>query len=257
MKNYYELLGVQYDATGEKIKKAFREKAKQLHPDIAGKGAEEAMRKLLTAYKVLSNAERRFEYDKVYSRFAAKTGFNYRIWLREQGADPLNQAKLLFFEMFHLEEEEAISIWRRNGGLYFALENYLNREDWMDCLFLLAEGLDKRGSSYEAFRLLIILIREERRLPYFRHFTVEIETFLKQLVRLRLKSQVDEVTWISCLEALLTLDFPARDMLYWSQSLAQALYDAGDINRAEQLIRDAGQYGKIKPLRLRKKKVRV
>ena len=255
MNNYYELLGIQRDAASEEIKKAFREKAKLLHPDIAGKAAEGAMRKLLTAYEVLSHAERRFEYDRALSRFAAKTGFNYRVWLREQGEDLASQTKLLYFELLHLEEDEAIAIWRRNGGINFSMEPYLDREDWMDCLFILAEELDKRGSVYEAFRLLVTLVGEERRLPYFRHFTAEIETYLKEMVRLKLKPQVDEETWIDCLEMLLPLGFPAHDKLRWMQALAQAVYNMGDTARAEQVLRDGAQYGKMKPIK--KQKVRV
>jgi len=253
--NYYDLLGIQRDAAGDEIKRAFREKAKQLHPDIAGAGADEAMRRLLTAYEVLSNAERRFEYDRIYARLFAKTGFNYRVWLREQGDDLSSQTKLFVFELLHLEEDEAIRIWRANGGINFPMENFLDREDWMDCVFILAEELEKRGSVYEAFRLLALLVREERRLPYFRHFMAEIETRLREMVRLKLKAQVDEETWIDSLELLLTLDFPAQDMLRWSHALAQALYDAGDAAGAEQVIRNATRYGKIKPLR--KKKARV
>lgn len=255
MNNYYVLLGIQRDASSEEIKKAFRDKAKQLHPDIAGKSAEEAMRRLLTAYEVLSNVDRRFEYDRAYSRFIGKKGFDYRIWLREQGADPASQTKLMYFELLHLEEDEAISIWRKNGGINFDMEKFLDREDWMDCLFILAEELDRRNCAYEAWRLLVILVREEKRLPYFKHFIAEIETYLRELVRLRLKAQVDEETWAGCLETMLSLDFPAQDKLRWSRSLAQALYDLGNAPGAEQVIRDAVRYGKIKPIKARKVRV--
>lgn len=255
MKNYYELLGITRDASSEEIKKSFREKAKKLHPDIAGKGAEDAMRKLLSAYNILLNAERRFEYDRMYSRFVAKAGFNYRVWLREQGSDPVSQTKLMFFELLHLEEDEAIAIWRKNGGINFAMENYLDREDWMDCLFILAEELDKRGCVYEAFRLLLIIVREERRLPYFRHFMADIEIYLKEMVRLRLKSYVDEETWIDCLERIMALDFPAPEKLRWSHSLARALYEAGEYSRAEQVVQNSKRYGKIKPIKMLKARV--
>jgi curved DNA-binding protein CbpA len=239
MENYYSLLGVREDSSPLEIKKAFREKAKQLHPDIAGKAAEAAMRKILAAYEVLSSRDRRFEYDRAYSRFAKKVNFDYRSWLQGRAEDPASQAKLVFFELLHLEEDAALEIWRKHGGLYFPLEKYLDREDWMDCLYILAEELDKREQYYEAFRLLTVLVREERRLPYFRHFMDDIEMFLKELVRLRLKTQVDDETWINCLETLLSLGFSPRDEARWMRSLAEALLRIGETAAAESAVREA------------------
>jgi len=253
MYNYYELLGIECNATSADIKKAFREKAKLLHPDIAGKSAEDQMRRLLTAYETLSNEDRRYEYDRAYSRFVnnftgVKTGkgFDYRTWLREQGDDPENQAKLIFFELLHLEEDEAINIWRKNGGIDFPMEKYLDREDWMDCTFILAEELDKRAQSYDAFRLLAQIIREERKQPYFRHFTPEIEKLVREIVRLRLKSQIDTETWIECIQTLLGLEFPARDEYFWLLSLARTLRSMDDFIGAENVAREAAKRGNTK-----------
>ena len=228
MNNYYELLGVEQAATAVEIKKAFRKKAKLLHPDIAGDVAAAQMRRLLTAYETLSNEQRRYEYDRAYSRFVASRGFDYRTWLKEQGDNPAYQAKLIFFELLHLEEDEAIALWRKNGGVDFAMKQYLDREDWMDCTFILAEELDKREHCYEAFRLLVLIVREERRLPYFRLFTPEMEKLVREIVRLRLRPQVDDETWIECLQTLLTLGFPARDEYTWLRLLAKTLSALGD-----------------------------
>jgi len=219
---HYDLLGIEHEASTADIKKAFREKAKQLHPDIAGSGHAEAMRKLLTAYEVLSSPERRFEYDKAYSRFVKKSGFNYRTWLNEQD-DPYSQVKLIFFELLHLEEDQAIAVWRKNGGLDFRMEKFMDREDWIDCQFILAEELDRRGFSFEAFKLFTAILAEEKRRPYFKLFTVEIKNYLKALVKLRLKSQVDEETWIDCMEAMIGLGFSAKDENRYKRSMADTL----------------------------------
>jgi len=219
MANHYELLGVRENASAQEIKKAFREKAKRLHPDIAGEGASAEMRKLLSAYETLSDKNRRFEYDRAYKRFAEKFRFDYRSFLRERKDDPKSQAKLIFFELLHLEEDAAIGIWQEQGGLDFPMEEYLDREDWMDCSFILAEELTKRNFCYEAFVLLVKLVREERRRPYFRHFMADVETFLKELVRLRLHRAVDEETYLECLELLLDLGFPKRDEARWMHSI--------------------------------------
>jgi curved DNA-binding protein CbpA len=222
MKNYYDLLDIQQNASQKEIKRAYREKAKLLHPDIAGASAAEQMRKLIAAYEILSNPERRFEYDRTYERFSKKTGFDYRRWLREQD-DPVSAAKLIFFELLHLEEDSAIALWRKNGALNFHIEKYLDREDWMDCLYILAEELDRRSFSFEAFKLLVKLLAEEKRRPHFRLFTPEIENYLKTLVWQRLKRQVDEETWISCMETIMELDFCERDKDRFKMSMMMAL----------------------------------
>jgi len=219
MANYYELLEVGENATTQEIKKAFREKAKRLHPDIAGESASPEMMKLLSAYETLSDKNRRFEYDRAYRRFTEKFRFDYRSFLKERKNDPGSQAKLIFFELLHLEEDEAIAIWQEQGGLDFRMEDYLDREDWMDCSYILAEELARRNYCFEAFTLLVKLVREERRRPYFRHFMADVEIFLKELVRLRLGKAVDAETYLECLEALLELGFSRKDETFWLRSI--------------------------------------
>jgi hypothetical protein len=97
----------------------------------------------------------------------------------------------------------------------------------MDCAYLLAEELTKRDCIFEAFVLLVGVVREERRAPYFRHFMQDVETFLKELVRLRLKSAVDEETYAECLHALLDLQFPASYENTIKRAIARAEKSTG------------------------------
>ncbi|GAE84486.1 chaperone protein DnaJ [Bacteroides reticulotermitis JCM 10512] len=65
-RDYYEVLEVTKEATVEEIKKAYRKKAIQYHPDKNpdDKAAEEKFKEAAEAYDVLSNADKRARYDQ-------------------------------------------------------------------------------------------------------------------------------------------------------------------------------------------------
>lgn len=65
-RDYYEVLGVERSATEEEIKKAYRKKAIQYHPDKnpGDKEAEEKFKEAAEAYDVLSNPDKRARYDR-------------------------------------------------------------------------------------------------------------------------------------------------------------------------------------------------
>jgi molecular chaperone DnaJ len=62
----YEVLGIERDASEQQIKKAFRQLARELHPDVNAHdpGAEEKFKEAAEAYEILSDPERRATYDR-------------------------------------------------------------------------------------------------------------------------------------------------------------------------------------------------
>lgn len=65
-RDYYEVLGVPKDADDAAIKKAYRQLAKKYHPDMnpGDKEAEIKFKEASEAYAVLSDAEKRRQYDQ-------------------------------------------------------------------------------------------------------------------------------------------------------------------------------------------------
>jgi molecular chaperone DnaJ len=64
-RDYYEVLGVARSASEQEIKKAFRQLARGLHPDVSdAPDAEDRFKEVVEAYEVLSNPERRDVYDR-------------------------------------------------------------------------------------------------------------------------------------------------------------------------------------------------
>ncbi len=75
-KDYYNILGVSRTATPEEIKSAFRKKAHEYYPDKGGDA--EKFKEINEAYQVLSNAQKRQQYDRFGSSFQnnGQAGFN-------------------------------------------------------------------------------------------------------------------------------------------------------------------------------------
>jgi curved DNA-binding protein len=75
-RNYYEILGVNREDPIDEIKKVYRRLARQYHPDLnpGDKAAEEKFKDISEAYEILSDPNKRTEYDR-YSQVWNQKGF--------------------------------------------------------------------------------------------------------------------------------------------------------------------------------------
>jgi len=100
--NYYNILGVKRKASEEEIKKAYRKLAMKYHPDHTkgDKSAEEKFKKVSEAYAVLSDKEKRQQYDTFgaagfqqrYSQEDIFSSFDFSDILREFGFGGTNRS---------------------------------------------------------------------------------------------------------------------------------------------------------------------
>ena len=82
-RDYYEILGVSKNASDDEIKKAYRDLAKKYHPDKYANSpladvAEQKMKEINEAYAVLSDPEKRKEYDLIRQTYGSAASGRFR-----------------------------------------------------------------------------------------------------------------------------------------------------------------------------------
>jgi len=73
MNDYYSILGVSKTASADEIKRAYRKKAHQFHPDKGG-GDDAKFKEINEAYQVLGNTQKRAQYDQFGSAGVGSNG---------------------------------------------------------------------------------------------------------------------------------------------------------------------------------------
>jgi curved DNA-binding protein CbpA len=238
LKSYYQILELEPTCTPPEIKKAFRSKAKTFHPDLKPSGRNAAMmRRLITAYQVLSDPERRADYDRTHRNLIHTSSFDYREFLSGRRKDSASMAKLVFFDLLHDNEAEAIELYDTLVAQQaFDLSIYLDREDFMDCAFLLAEEYENASEYSKAFELLRRIVDYEMEIPYFRHFFREVIDRLRHLSCVKLSRVIDNSELVVLLEDLVVLDFSAKDTAAFLKKLAEIYLEENSYDLAREYL---------------------
>lgn len=235
MEDLYKILGVKQDATLAEIRRAYRNKVKELHPDKSGTHKTSAeFAKVVQAYRVLSDAKSREVFDSSYNvnpifKKANDSSFDYRQWLLNRN-DHESRAKLIIFDLMHDREDDAVAEFKRMNTEHadFSLKRWFTRENFMDYGFILSEELVWRGEYYDAFLLLEQIILMERSYNYFRLFFPEVIAFTKNILRTKLEGVINDELALDAWERALDLEFGPRDDAFFLQKMAQAYKRIGD-----------------------------
>ena len=97
-RDYYEVLGLSKEASKEEVEKAYRKLALKYHPDRNpdDKGSAEKFREVTEAYEVLSDPDKREQYDQ------------YGFAMEEEGAPQ--------YHMHHMDLDEALRMFMNSFG---------------------------------------------------------------------------------------------------------------------------------------------
>ena len=248
MENCYKILGVSSSATAAEIKRAYRQKVKELHPDTSKSPDDvEEFRRVVKAYEILSDVQRRAMFDVSYGamgrRYAKEErndSFDYRSWLLAR-ADNESRAKLIFFDLLHGREDLSVEEFVRMTSEHadFSLADWFTREDFMDVGFILCEELVLRAHYYDAALLLTRIAQMEQSYQYFKHFYPEVLSLLKEVLFKRLEGYVSDELALDAWERVLELNLLPAEEAELLVKMAMAYNRIGDEFAAESCFAEA------------------
>lgn len=242
MEDCYKILGVRHNATAAEIKRAYRQKAKLLHPDASqDAGTTEEFRNLVKAYEILSDVKQRSLFDESFfmrnqqaKSSRSLNSFDYRKWLSER-TDEESRSKLIFFDLMHNREDDAVAEFKRmcTNHAGFRLAKWFTRENFMDYGFILAEELVLRQEYYDAFILLEQIIRMEYSYAYFRLFFPEVMELTENVLKNHLEGKIPDELALDCWERALELGFGKSSDATFLRKMAAAYKRMGDTSTAK------------------------
>mgnify|MGYP002853028526 CR=1 FL=1 len=235
MTDYYKTLGVRKNATLSEIKRAYREKAKLLHPDLSGDSTHrDEFEQIVKAYRVLSDARQRTIFDESFfmrfgRSYAKAETFDYYKWLSAR-EDEESRSKLIFYTLMHHKEDEAVAEFKRMQMNHadFSLKKWFSREDFMDYGYILAEELVIRAEYYDAFLLLEQIIKMERSFNYFKIFFPEVMDFTLAILKNNIDGIINDELALDVYERALDLGFGKPADKYFLQKMAEEYLRIGD-----------------------------
>lgn len=161
--DHYEILQVSQTADTETIERVFRLLAKRYHPDNSDTGDPRQFDEARKAYDLLSNPERRAQYDITYDD---EKGHQWRIFDQGSAADGREQDRRIFHGVLSLlyvarrrdPESGGLGVVHLERTLGVPREHlefpiwYLRRRGWIETLnggqiAITVEGVDKLGSQ--------------------------------------------------------------------------------------------------------------
>lgn len=183
--DYYQRLGISESATADEIKRVFRRLAKEYHPDRnpGDKAAEQRFKELSEAYDVLSDSDKRREYDQIRRSGSFEEALRHRQGRETGGTHEFHMDDSMSFEELFgsLFGENPFGTGRRNSGTRSRQSSRLQR------------GQDAEASIAVPLLTAIRGGKQRLRLADGRNIDLTIPAGTRSGTRLRLTGQGEQL----------------------------------------------------------------
>ena len=239
-RSYYDVLDVERTASQTDIKRAFRKLAKRYHPDTNpghSQAAAKRLKQVMAAYRVLSNERERARYDVLLQtspQFGDAAPFGRADTVSERVREMLD-------DLLSGEGMRALAVYDDVAAQEgFGLDNHLDTRDYLDCVFLLAEQLERVNRDREAVRLYEELYALEKEPPRHRYFFDTVKVRLKKLYSRKLprdaRTPEEE---IHCYERILQFDVDRSEKAFILKKIAEVHLKVGETQEAKRVFQEA------------------
>lgn len=233
MEDCWKVLGIRRDATLTEIRRAYRKRVKEFHPDASGNPeTSEEFRRVVRAYEILTDAKTRKIFDSSFRehfRRRPPKSWDYREWLLKREDDE-SRAKLIFFDLTHARESEAVREYKRmrTERTSFNLRRWFTKEEFMDYSFILCEEMILREEYYDAAMLLCQIIELERKYEYFRLFFPEVLELFRNVMRRHIEGKISDELALDFFESALELRLGKADDAFILRKMGEIYARIGD-----------------------------
>ncbi|MBW7898228.1 Chaperone protein DnaJ [Candidatus Brocadiaceae bacterium B188] len=243
MVNYYDVLEVHYEVSTDDLKRSFRTLIKKYHPDIHGQNklwAESKTKTIIQAYKTLSDSTSRKHYDRQY-RHLLHTNSKQKPRKRTETAASSEDAiqehvRIIFTDLLNGNIHHATNnyehLLKNYAGIDFCI--YLNKRDYIDCKFLLAEAFEKLERYDTAINLYELILERGKSDTHRSHLLHEIKERMRNIYCRNLARNAPPEKALSYYEKVLRLNLYKNENAFIYKKIAECYLKLKEYENALQ-----------------------